>query len=96
MSAKKKKADVASGPRDAGLGEKVQRYLKAREAGKRGYKRADRLIKEIAAAVKPGQEIVLNESGRKVVLVDKFAAAKDDIVWTPCAARRWDLEIIEP
>lgn len=85
MSAKKK----------ADLGEKVQKYLRAREAGKRGYKRADRLIREIAASVKPGEEIPLNENGRKAVLIDKFAAPKDDIVWTPCGARRWELEIIE-
>ena len=88
MSAKKKAAD---------LGEKVRRYLKAHEAGKRGYERADRLIKEIAASAEPGQEIALNENGRKAVLVDNFAAAADKgIIWNPCAARRWKLEIIEP
>lgn len=78
------------------LGEKVQRYIRARESGKRGYERADRLIREIAASVEPGAEISLNENGRKAVLVDKYAAAADKgIIWTPCAARRWDLEIIE-
>lgn len=79
------------------LGEKVRRYLKAREAGKRGYERADRLIKEIAASTEPGHEISLNENGKKAVLRDKFAAAADKgIIWNPCAARRWELEIIEP
>jgi hypothetical protein len=88
MKAKKQVAD---------LGEKVRRYLKAHEAGKRGYERADRLMKEIAANAKPGDEISLNETGKKAVLVDNFAAAADKgIIWNPCAARRWKLEIIEP
>lgn len=84
-----KKADVA---------ELVNRYQKARQAGKRGYERADRLIQELAKAVKPGEEVKLNEAGRKMVLHDRFAEAsqKGGAIWTPCAARRWELEIIEP
>ncbi|MGA3295267.1 MAG: hypothetical protein ABSE45_14965 [Candidatus Acidiferrales bacterium] len=86
--ARKKKSDVA---------DLVTRYTRAREAGKRGYERADRLIHEIAAAVGPGEEIQLSESGRKAVLVDRFADAEGKgVIWTPCAARRWELKIIEP
>jgi hypothetical protein len=81
----KKKTEIA---------DKVARYLKAKQAGKRGYERADRLLKEIAAAVEPGQEITLSETGRKAVLIDRFS--EKSIVWTPCGARRWELEIIEP
>ena len=88
MSKKKPKEDTV---------EKVQRYLRAREVGKRGYERADRIIHELAADVLPGTEIKLNEQGRKAVLRDRFEDFKGkDIIWTPCAARRWDLEIIEP
>lgn len=79
------------------LAEKVSRYLRARESGKRGYERADRLIREIAVAMKPGEEIELSEAGRKAVLHDRFADYSEKaIIWTPCAARRWELEIIEP
>lgn len=73
---------------------KVKKYLAAKEAGKRGYQRADRLLAELAHLMRPGQEIALNEQGRKAVLKDRFE--DKDIVWTPCAARRWELEIIEP
>lgn len=77
--------------------ELVADYSRAREAGKRGYARADRLIREIAAAVKPGERIELNQSGRFAVLRDRFAESDDKaVIWTPCAARRWDLEIVEP
>jgi len=31
------------------------------------------------------------------VLVDRFADAEGKgVIWTPCAARRWELKIIEP
>lgn len=76
------------------LADKVNRYLRAKQAGKRGYERADRILQEIATEIAPGAEIPLNDLGRKAVLIDKF---KDNhIVWNPCAARRWDLEIVEP
>jgi hypothetical protein len=88
MSKKKLPQDTA---------EKIHRYLRAREAGKRGYERADRIIHEIAKDILPGTEIQLNDSGRKAVLHDRFEDFKGkDIIWTPCAARRWELEIIEP
>lgn len=86
----KKKTDIA---------DKVTRYLRAKQSGKRGYERADRLLSEIAAEVDPGEEIPLSgdgskEGGRKAVLKDRFA--DKNIVWTPCGARRWELEVIEP
>lgn len=81
----KKKTDRAA---------KVAAYSRAKEAGKRGYQRADRILGELAAEMTPGEEIVLNEQGRKAVLVDKFDGK--NIVWNPCAARRWELEVVEP
>lgn len=80
-----------------GVADLVTRYQRARESGKRGYQRADRIMCEIVATVKPGEEIELSGSGRKAVLLDRFAEAeKSGVIWTPCAARRWDLKIIEP
>lgn len=81
-------------PNKSQLAKKAKKYLAAKEAGKRGYERADRLLAEIAADIKPGAEIALSDSGRKAILVDRFA--EKDIVWTPCAARRWELKIVEP
>jgi hypothetical protein len=76
----------------------VSRYQKAKKAGRRGYERADRLMQELAKTVKPGEEVKLNDAGRKMILHDRFAEAsqKGGAIWTPCAARRWELEIIEP
>jgi hypothetical protein len=77
--------------------ELITRYLRAREAGKRAYQRADRLMQQIATQAEPGEEVPLNDVGRKAVLTDRFAdALGKGVIWTPCAARRWDLEIIEP
>lgn len=76
------------------LAAKAKKYLAAKESGKRGYERADRILAEIAESVKPGVKITLSETGRKALLVDRFA--QKDIVWTPCAARRWELKIVEP
>lgn len=76
----------------------VSRYQKAKQAGRRGYERADRLMQQLAKTVKPGEEVKLNDAGRKMILHDRFAEAsqKGGAIWTPCAARRWELEIIEP
>lgn len=76
----------------------VAQYQRARKSGRLGYERADRLIQEIAKAVKPGEEIALGGSGRKAILHDRFAEAsqKGGAIWTPSAARRWELEIVEP
>lgn len=76
------------------VAELALKCLKARESGKRAYERADRLMQQLAKSVTPGAEIALNDSGRKFVLVDRYAGR--DIVWTPCGARRWELKVIEP
>lgn len=75
------------------LAEKVLRYLTARERGGRYYKRADRLLDELAAEIAPGQEIVLNEAGRKAVLVDLYADR--NVVFKPCGVRRYELKILD-
>lgn len=76
------------------LAGKILRCLAARERGGRNYKRADRLLDELAAAVTPGEEILLNQAGRKAVLVDLYA--ERNVVFKPCGVRRYELKIIEP
>ncbi len=77
-----------------GLRAKVRAYLRAREAGRQEYKRSDELMAEIIAMMKPGEETNFDATGRKAVLKDRFEGK--EIVWTPCAARRWELEVVEP
>jgi hypothetical protein len=74
------------------LADKARRCVRARELGQKNYKRADLLIKEIAAEIEPGEVIPTGEkTGFK--LIDKYV--DKDIVWTPCGARRWDLEKVD-
>lgn len=72
------------------LASKVRRAIKAHKLGKKHYELADALKKEIAREVEPGEKIPLNEK-EYAVLKDNFA--DKDIVWNPCAARRWDIEV---
>jgi hypothetical protein len=89
MSAKKKASDKID------VTQLVRNYLKARTAGKRGYERADRLLGEISKLVGPDQEFDL-WPGKKAKLKDRFAeGAKRGVIFTPCAARRWELELID-
>jgi hypothetical protein len=71
--------------------EKVAAYLRAHDAGKRNYAKADRLLKEIAEEAGVGVDIPLGENGKKAVVVDRF---KDkDLVFQPAAARRYELKV---
>lgn len=79
----KKKPDVA---------DLVKRYLRAKDSGRKAYKRSDALMEEIAKAMKPGEDVPISEK-LKARLKDNFA--EKGIVWTPCAARRWELEVVD-
>jgi hypothetical protein len=68
---------------------KIQRAVRTRDMGKRAYKRADALLSEIVKEMKVGQVVQVSNE-RAYELVDNFAGK--DIVWNPCAARRWELE----
>lgn len=83
MAAKKKAAP-------ADVPKLVDRYLRAREAGKRAYARSDDLIRQIADLVAPGEKIQVRP-GLEAMLVDEFADRL--IVWNPCGARRWKVEV---
>ena len=74
------------------LSKTAEKYLAEREAGKRAYERAENLMGELAKAVGHEGEIALKD-GRKLVIVDRFEGK--DLVWTPCAARRWDAKVAE-
>jgi len=71
------------------LAAKIQRAVRSRELGKKHYARADMLMAEIAKELEPGQVIKISAE-RAYQLEDKFAGT--EIVWTPCAARRWNLK----
>ena len=88
---KKKKKSKNADPREL-----VARFVRAREAGKRSYQKSDEILRQLASVIEPGTKIQLTETGRSATLVDKFAQnAEKGIIWTPCAARRWDLEFSE-
>jgi hypothetical protein len=71
------------------LAAKVLRVVRAREQGKRAYKRADALIAELVKEMEPGQTVKVSAE-KAYQLLDKFAGK--EIVWNPCAARRWEFE----
>lgn len=68
---------------------KMLRCLRSKELGKKHYFRADVLLAEIATEIEPGQSLKVGD--RKITLEDKYAGKT--IVWTPCAARRYDLKV---
>jgi hypothetical protein len=73
------------------IADKVARYLRAHDAGKRNYAKADRLLAELAKEAGVDIEIPLNDSGKKAIIKDRF---KDkNLVFQPCAARRYELKI---
>jgi hypothetical protein len=91
--------NAGDGKGNEALRDVATRYFRAHGQGERGYKRADAIVNELAKILKPGEAIPLNENGRKAVMVDQFLE-KDGktpkvIVWNPCAARRFKLEIVE-
>ena len=78
--------------RTVSISEADRNFGTVAQLGKKNYARADRLLQEIATEIEPGQIIKTGEkNGLK--LKDKFF--EKDIVWTPCAARRWELEEVE-
>jgi hypothetical protein len=70
---------------------KMRAYLVEKEKGRRAYQRADQMLAELAAGI--GASKVPLADGQLAVIVDRFA--EKDIVWQPCAARRWDVKVME-
>ena len=73
--------------------ERAQKIIRVRAAGQRNYERSDNMLMALAAEVGVGVEMPLNDTGKKAVIIDRFDGK--NIVWQPCAARRFELKIIE-
>lgn len=80
-------------PKKPDVAELMRKYIRSKEAGRKAYKRSDGLMQQIAAIAKPGEQVELSEK-LAARLKDNFDTDKG-IIWTPCAARRWDLEIVD-
>ena len=74
------------------LAAKISRYLKVKDAAKRGYDRADRILAEIALETEPGTPIQLS-AHRTARLIDKFAERKT--LWGHGAVRPYEIEVTE-
>jgi hypothetical protein len=72
------------------LADRIKQCIRARAIGRQYYKRADRLLEEIAKEMKPGEPIALSERQR-AILVDLFATKF--VVFKPLGFRRFELEI---
>jgi hypothetical protein len=76
------------------IASKARAYLRARDAGKNGYAQADRIFSEIRAnGMKPGDEVVINAAGDKVVLKDLYATA--DKVFRAHGIGRFELDLVK-
>jgi hypothetical protein len=72
------------------LGGKIVAMLRARDAGKAGYARADELLEEIVGEIQVGKQIKLGD-GTIAELVDNFE--KGNKAWKPCGISRFDIKI---
>ncbi len=63
--------------------------LRARDAGKEAYGRADELLEELMQHVAVGESIAL-PGGQVVTVVDNFATKNK--VWKPCGISRFDIK----
>lgn len=75
------------------LAAKIRAHERSLQRGKREYKRADELLKEILERMRPGQEITLN-GRRKARLKDNFA--EKNTAYRALGIRRFEIEIVEP
>lgn len=74
------------------LAVKAKKLLKAREIGRSHYAMSDRLLAELRAeGLKPGDEIVINAAGDKVILKDLYAST--DKVFRSHGIGRYELEL---
>ncbi len=64
--------------------------LRARDAGKEAYGRADQLLEELLQHAQPGDQISIG-GGQVVELVDQFADRS--VVWKPAGVRRFDVKV---
>jgi hypothetical protein len=74
------------------LAAKARKLLRARDAGREKYAESDRLLRQMRdAGMKPGDAVVINAAGDKVLLDDNFAAS--DKVFRAHGISRYELRI---
>lgn len=71
----------------------IRRHVAAKKQAKKLYDRADALLMEIAKHMKPGDEIPLNETGKKAVMVDNWEGKT--VVWGHGGVRHYEVEVID-
>ena len=76
---------------DDGRRKKVAAYLRALARGKEHYARADVLLTELLAGMKPGDSVPV-AGGKRALLVDNFAGKNK--AWKPCGVNRFDLRVV--
>ena len=86
MAAEKKTKSALS------LAELVGKHLRARESGKRAYKRAERLLDEIVQRGKSGEEIPL-AGGKKAMIKDLYLTTNK--VFRAHGIGRYEIEVTE-
>ena len=64
--------------------------LRARDAGKEAYGRADELLESLLAHCQVGDTIAI-PGGQVVTIVDNFA--KGNKSWKPCGINRFDVKV---
>jgi hypothetical protein len=97
----KKRAKAPRPEPDYSETELVKKYLQAQGSGKRGYKRADRILemlrKKIGEACPECGALKMPEvklpDGRTIILADNHAVK--DVVFNVVGCRRYELKIIE-
>ena len=76
------------------IANKVRKYFRARDAGRAGYATADYFFDQILAdGLKPGEEVVINAAGDKVLLKDLYATANK--VFRAHGIGRFELELVK-
>src|ERR1044072_7688397 len=69
----------------------MKSYLAARDQGKAAYARADAILEDLAASLKPGAPVAPG-AGRTPTLVDQFAEKTK--VYKPCGISRFEVKVI--
>lgn len=77
-------------PKRQTIAQKIQSYLRALEAGKAGYGKANELLEALVNEMKPGQIIAL-EGNQTAQLVDKFA--EKNRIGAGLGVNRYEIEV---
>ncbi len=80
--------------RERSVASKYRKYERCGEQAKKFYDRRDRLLAELAIALKPKMRCRITNDGKCLTLIDKGTG--DDVIigWGHAAVRRWELKVI--